>query len=357
MQKDDRIPSSGPSKECDVSLMKLRVGVIGLGEAWESRHRPALLALSDRFELRAVYDPVAHLADQVAREFRAVAVEGFRAVARRDDIDAVLMLSSDWFGPLPIVAACQHGKAVYCAATLDIDPEHARRIREVIDRSGVAFMAEFPRRTMPATLRLKELIATNLGRPRLLFCHARKRVHFAPRRNGYASFTPHPEGVRELMELVDWCRYVVGADPTSVIGVQHADPSGHGCDYHMISLDFSDTEPGHGPLAHISFGSYLSPKWPEAVAFRPPAALQVCCERGVAFVDLPSTIVWFDEAGQHLESLDSERPVGELLLTQFYRAVTSLVRRTSDMDDAYAALTIVQRARQSFREQRRIFLR
>jgi hypothetical protein len=77
----------------------------------------------------------------------------------------------------------------------------------------------------------------------------------------------------------------------------------------------------------------------------------------VAFVDLPATIVWFDEAGQHLESLDNERPVGERLLTQFYRAVTSLVRRTSDMDDAYSALTIVQRARQSFREQRRIFLK
>jgi len=46
-------------------------------------------------------------------------------------------------------------------------------------------------------------------------------------------------------------------------------------------------------------------------------------------VDLPATLVWFDEAGRHQESLDSERPVGEQLLTHFYRAVTSLVRRTS----------------------------
>ena len=35
--------------------------------------------------------------------------------------------------------------------------------------------------------------------------------------------------------------------------------------------------------------------------------------------------------------------MGEQLLTQFYRAVTSLVRKTSDLEDAYRALCIVQR--------------
>jgi predicted dehydrogenase len=34
--------------------MKLRVGLVGLGDAWEKRQRPALRAMSDRFEVRAV---------------------------------------------------------------------------------------------------------------------------------------------------------------------------------------------------------------------------------------------------------------------------------------------------------------
>ena len=38
-----------------------------------------------------------------------------------------------------------------------------------------------------------------------------------------------------------------------------------------------------------------------------------------------------------MESLEHERPVGEHLLTQFHRAVTSLVRKTCDLDDAYRA--------------------
>jgi hypothetical protein len=95
-------------------------------------------------------------------------------------------------------------------------------------------------------------------------------------------------------------------------------------------------------------------KWPEAITFRPPAALQVACENGIAFVDLPTTLIWFDEAGRHLESLDSERPVGEQLLTHFYRAVTSLVRNTRDLEDAYHGLQIALAAQASCREGRRI---
>ena len=84
--------------------------------------------------------------------------------------------------------------------------------------------------------------------------------------------------------------------------------------------------------------------------------MQVSCERGIAFVDLPSTLIWFDEAGRHQESLDAERPVAEQLLTQFHRAVTSLVRKTTDLEDAYRALRIVEEARRSHGEGRRVEL-
>src|SRR5688572_20275349 len=113
--------------------MRLRVGLVGLGDAWETRHRPALLALRDRFDVRAVCSEVAKRAEQAADEFNAVAVDGFRALTKRDDIDAILMLSPQWYGPLPILASCEMGKAVYCAAALDIDPEQARDIRKRVE--------------------------------------------------------------------------------------------------------------------------------------------------------------------------------------------------------------------------------
>lgn len=327
-------------------MMKLRIGLIGLGAAWDQRYRPALRALSDRFEVRAVCEPVAHRAEMVAREFSSASVDGFRALAEREDVDAILMLSDQWFGPLPILAACDYGKSIYCAGALDLEAAQAREIRKRVDESGIAFVAELPCRFAPATVRLKELIATRIGQPRLLFCHQRVRTCAADSQL-------HPGGppsrMHAMAELVDWCRFVVGSEPTSVLGLSHTcgiDPTDR--DYEWISLDFSGPAgPGTGPVAQISSGRYIPAQWPEAVTYRPPAALQVACENGIAFIDLPSTLVWFDKAGRQMESLESERPVGEHMLSQFHRSVTSLVRSMAGLEDTYKAIVTVQQARAS----------
>jgi len=336
--------------------MKLRVGVIGLGEAWENRHRPALRTLADKFEVRAVCDPISHRAEQAAREFGVKAVDGFRAVAQRDDVDALLILSEQWYGSLPVLAACEYGKAVYCAVSLQMTLDEATLLRHRVEQAGIAFMAEFPRRHAPATVRLKELIATRLGQPRLLFCHKRTPVH--EKATARAKMLPKADDHRDLIELVDWCRYVVGTEPTSVFGLSHfVQPTGTESDYRMMSLDFSkDQELGNGVVAQISSGYYIPQCWEEAVSYRPPAALQAACENGIAFIDLPANLVWFDRAGRHQESLEHERPVGEQLLSQFHRSVTSLVRQVSGLEDAYRAVQIVLAAQQSQSEGKRVFL-
>ena len=333
--------------------MKLRVGIVGLGEHWESRHLPALRALADRFEVRGICEQVAHRAQRAAEQVGAAAVDGFRTLAARDDIDAILYLGEQWFGAMPILAACDHGKAVYSAVSLPVDAAEAAALRCRVEQSGIAFMAEFPRRHAAATVRLKELIATRLGHPRMLFCH---------RRVPHAKASPQPRDPgsinRDLMELVDWCRYVAGCDPTSVVAVRHAGAGeGEPDDYRMMSLDFSSgSPPGDGILAQISCGYYMPSRWEEAVSFRPPAALQVACEQGIAFVDLPAGLVWFDTVGRHQESLESERPVGEQMLVQFHRRVTSLVRNMSGLDDALQALRVVQAGETSQAEGRRVRL-
>lgn len=334
--------------------MKLRVGLVGLGDNWHQRHAPALRMLSDRFELRAVCDQVGHRAQQVANEFGATAVDGFRVLTRREDVDVVFVLAQQWFGALPVLAACDAGKAVYCAGGIELSLEDAMRVKARVEKAGIAYMAEFPRRYAPATLRLKELIATRLGCPRLLFCHQRS-VADTPSNQAHHRCARTSDS-RFLVELVDWCRYVVDQEATAVTGVMHPAICKRGEeDYQMLSLDFSGADaPGSRTIAQISCGRYVPASWQEAITYRPLAALQVSCEQGIAFIDLPSTLVWFDEAGRHQESLESERPVGEQLLTQFYRSVTSLVRRTTDLEDSYKALLIVEKARQSQQEGRRM---
>ena len=114
--------------------MKLRVGVVGLGQAWETRHAPALRALADRFEVRAFCDPVAHRAAEIAQRWPARTCDGFRALASSGDIDAILLLSARWYGALPILAACDAGKAIYCSAALDLDTHAADEVRRRVRR-------------------------------------------------------------------------------------------------------------------------------------------------------------------------------------------------------------------------------
>ena len=210
--------------------MKLRVGLVGLGPNWDARHRSALRALNDRFEVRAICEQVAKRAETAAKEFDAETVDGYRALAMRSDLDAILMLSPQWFGALPIHAACEAGKAVYCAAAMELSSHEAAEVRQRVVESGIAFMVEFPRRLAPATVRLKELIATQLGKPRFLFCHQRRAY------NSGDSVSGNQILLRELVEMVDWCSYIIGQSPESVMGNGRRSSELGG--YRMMSIDF-----------------------------------------------------------------------------------------------------------------------
>jgi predicted dehydrogenase len=334
--------------------MKLPVGVIGLGDAWESRHRPALRAMSDRFDVVAICAEVGQLAQQAAGEFEAAVVEGFRSLVSRDDIEAILILSPEWYGPLPILAACRAGKAVYCASALNLAADRAIEVRERVEESGIAFMAELPRRHAPATVRLRELIASRLGQPWLLLCHGKDDRSLQDLTRSTASRYRPATGDSQwqtMLELVDWCHYISDRKVTSVLGEEHhADRPNKR--WKKVQLGFANGE----LTAEIFCGRTIPRGWQEAVSYRSPAALQVSCENGVAFLDLPSTLVWFDEAGRHTERLDQDRPVGEQMLMLFHRRVTSLVRNTDDLRATYHALALIDAARQSAEEGRRLDL-
>ncbi len=364
--------------------MKLRVGLIGLGDQWESRHRDALRSLSDRFEVCAICCEVAHRSSMVAKEFGASPIDGFRAMLERNEIDAVLALASDWVGPLPIIAACEAGKAVYSTGAFDLIPEQVDELRRRVDDSGVAFMTELPRRHAPATIRIKELIATRLGQPRLIFCHQRFSVEQQTDRLRRGKYCP--VAWRNMMELVDWVCYLTDRTPSSVTSARYlddrcvpeaksaddsitngsvqtksmaADTSGsagpqHETYYQMVNLQF-DSEDGSDPImAQISVGHYIPDSWPDALSYRRPAEVQIACENGAAFADLPTNLIWFDRAGQHTESLEQDMPVGQQMLTNFHRSVTSLVRNSADMQNAYRAMSIVLAANESSESGKRV---
>ena len=336
-------------------MHKVGLGVIGLGSEWQQRYLPALRSLRDRLQVVGVYHSVSVLAESAARELESIACDGYRALVQNPAVDAVLLLEDDWYQLQPLWGACESHKGIFCGSEIDIRSLANTGLQDAIATSGVPFMSGFQRRYAPATLRFKELIATRLGRPRLLFCHRRLPSDLPEAADGNSM---DKRSDRELMELIDWCKYIVGEPPDWIQAIRHLSrPNPNAADYQILSLGFGDPETdSNAILAQISCGSYMPSVWQEAIAFRPPAAVQVCCEKGLAFLDLPSTLVWFDDAGRHQETLDTELPIGQQMLIQFHRAVTSKTSLISDLEETNEAIRILEQARLSSTQQARVRL-
>lgn len=335
--------------------VRLRVGVIGLGRLWEARHKPALARLTEQFRVTAVYDQVARRAAIEAGQLGCAAVEGLTALIERSDVDVVYLLSPQWFGVHPIGLACLHRKPIYCAVSLVDEFAGLEAIAASIRSSGTPFMPELARRFYPATLRLRELLATTLGPPRLVLGYGRL---FGFDRYGQPGPTTQlsqaPLVVDPGSYLLDWCRFVFQGEPVSVLGsggrvLPGVGEPGEDHDFESFAIEFSG-----GELAQIAFGRYHRAAWGDASRFLPQPGFQVFAERGAAWLEMPDRIQWTDAAGTHDERLPLEPTVGEILNDQFHRMVRGDQSLAPSLDDALAVARLVHDLRRSQLEGRKI---
>ena len=325
---------------------RIRVGVIGLGRLWEARHKPALLRLRDRFQVVSVYDQVARRAAIEAASLRCEAADGLAQMVGREDLDAIYVLTPQWFGTHPIRLACEAGKPIYCALPPASEPEAFERIAPMLRESGVAFMPELARRFYPATLRLKELLATTLGPARLILGHTRL---FGFDRYGTpgpsTQLAPVPLSIDPGSYLVDWCRDLFGVEVSRLRAAETmvlpamADGSP---DYLSVTLDFAG-----GGLAQVGIGRYHRAPWGDAIRFLPQPGFQVYAERGSAWLEMPDRIAWTDAQGSHEERLPMEPTVGEVLNDQFHRLVRGEPSLAPGLDDALALVNLDRELRKS----------
>jgi predicted dehydrogenase len=332
--------------------LRLRVGVIGLGRLWEARHKPALARLRDQFQVTAVYDQVFRRAEIEAAQLGCAAVEGLNALIDRPDVDAVFLLTPQWFGLYPIEIACRCAKPVYCALPLVGDLAELTSLAQLVKESGIPFMPEFARRFYPATLRLKELLATSLGPPRLILGQNRLYGFDRYSQPGPATqLAPAPLLIDPGSYLVDWCTFIFQSAPTtlSASGSTVLPSVGEGPDFESIELQFAS-----GGLAQVSFGRYHRPAWGEASRFLPQPGFQVFAERGAAWLELPERIQWTDDRGAHEERLPLEPTVGEVLDDQFHRLVRGDQSLAPTIEDAITLARGINALATSLREGRRV---
>jgi predicted dehydrogenase len=334
------------------SSARLGVGVIGLGRLWEARHKPALARLTDRFRISAIYDQVARRAALEASQLGCAVAGGLTTLIERPDVDVIYLLTPQWFGVHPIGLACAHRKPIYCAVPLADDVEGLSEVAAAVRSSGTPFMPELARRFYPATLRLRELLATSLGRPRLVLGHGRLFGFDRYSQPGPTTqLAPMAMAIDPGSYLLDWCRFVFQTNPTTLqsFGSAILSPLDSGNDFEGFVLEF----PGGG-LAQITYGRYHRSAWGEANRFLPQPGFQVFAERGAAWLEMPDRIQWSDARGVHEERLPLEPSVGEVLNDQFYRLVRRDHSLAPTLDDVLIASQLVQALRQSQREGRKV---
>lgn len=317
----------------------IRLGVVGLGESWERRHKPALLRMSDKFEVRALYDEVAHRTRVQAAELECDAVDGFTCLIERDDVDAVYVLSTSWCGVEPVRAACRVRKPIFLARPFGPNTPYANDVIEALRSSGGRFMAEFPWRFYPAPIRLMELLASGLGSPQLAFCSQQLMV---PDKGESLLSRQEAESNDLMLHMADWLRFVFSCDPSMTRSsgeyrVSHGPSRG----FETLVAEFGGSGVGQATLQR-----FAQPHWTEAANFHRPPSFQVVAEHGMAFLEMPGEVTWFDQSGRHDESLEMDRPLGEMLADRFYRIIVHGLNPSPGLSDMEWARSMLLQARQ-----------
>jgi predicted dehydrogenase len=150
---------------------RLRVGVIGCGEAAQILHLPTLAQLADRFEVTALCDisrtVLAGVGDRwgVARR-----LTDYHELAALDDVDAVVICNPDPFHADAALAAIAHGKDVLVEKPMSLNARECDEVVAAAERAGAIVQVGYMRRHAPALAEAKALLA-EMGEIRLARVH------------------------------------------------------------------------------------------------------------------------------------------------------------------------------------------
>lgn len=304
----------------------VKLGLIGLGEAWESRYRAALARLQNRATVRAVYDAVFSRAAHVAAEIDADTESGLLALARRPDIQAVLLLETNWHGCESLRMLCTAGKPIFVAADPGADIATLQAVHWTAVSFGLTVMPALGCRYTPASARLQELLATRLGR-------AEKLTVTLPCDSDGESTSGQQR--RQLINWFDWAGYVFRSTPVRLQA--NGSP-----DSRCIRIDFAPTKGSeHNPVAEILLNAAVGES--ENAAGQP----EVLCRSGKAVLETPTVIRWENGTAAQTETLTSDRDETEVMLDHFCRRVVGGLIPVADLADVSRSLELVRAVEQS----------
>ena len=310
------------------------VGVAGVGPDWPAQ-RAALRALAGRVRIAAVCDAVPLRADAAAAEVGAAAAGGVIALARRSDVRAVLLGDPAWWGLGALDLLLTAGRLVLLAGPVDPGDDRLDALAARAASAGTVVVPDLARRFAPATLRLRELIATTLGPVHAVRLVA-PRPEPAPLQESYRQ----PADADRFAKLADWAAHLLPGPVREVTAT--ADPAAGPATVELRGEPGSPVtgEAGDGPGAHVTLA--------DAADLAGDAArvkATVRCERGTATLAGPDDLRYTVRGEpERVEDLSGERPGFETLLTLFLRRAVGGLIPAPDLHDLGFALALARAA-------------
>ena len=334
------------------------IGVIGLGSIWEDRYRPAVGHLGHRLRVRAVFDPVVSRAEITATQQRADAESGLLSLARRPDIDALLLLETGWYGCEALRLLCSAAKPIYIAADLGDEPAMLQALHWTAMNFGLTLMPELGYRYTPASHRLRELMATRLGSPTRIKVVVNHAFHpLAASGDDERNVQSEQIVRRSLLHWFDWTRYVIRTSPTQVQVDAPAEES-HGNEprtSRLIRIDFASPRMRTtNPVAefHCVSNGRDSAETGSAGGLE-SGHPEITCETGTAVIESPTVIRWKSDTNGVTEfvteSLTSDRSETVVMLDHFIRRVVGGLIPVADLADVSRSLELLHATRESWR--------
>lgn len=262
------------------------LGIVGGGADWAKPYWPAIAALK-RGRVVAAYSSQRDEADLLGQALATPRFLSLREMLRKTQLGALLILdtgvSRDW----AVQLAAERQIPAFVASP--IDDHLPARIAQLADQEveGLSLIPGLTLRMTPASLRLRELIATRLGPVQRILIER------------------HPTSGPHLISVIDWCRSIIGSVTS------HIERSA--CD----QVESWQLQCGRrSPLAPMVISEIV-----HSGVNPHPWSIRVQCERGEAHLAGETQIHWQTTSEKAEEQLQSDRTAEQVLLDLFLRRV------------------------------------
>lgn len=326
----------------------IQAGIVGTGTLWE-QYRPLLERIRQPIEVTAVYDRVFARAESAAMSAGCDHVTGLTALAGRRDIEAILVFDPGPAGTAVIDLLLAGDKPVFVVPPLVGSSQQFADLYERASHAGITLMPAMPRRYFPASMRLQELNATDLGRP----LEVALRMPVRKRCGSGQSESPRqrlkdPQLQMDVVAWLDYCRNLFHSPPEGVAWNQDrleawwpAIPAA--ANGEAPSASGGDVVQSRRVV--FEFDNVDAAPDSDTVTVQEPPQIEVRCQRGEARILGRTQLEWtVDSAPPQSETLRSERSENETMLDLFCRRVVGGLIPVADYRDIAQPLSLLQSA-------------